>query len=555
MSAQPIEPASEADLWALLADTPAEELEQAIESLPIEFVHALLGTQRGTVEATPANPLIQAQEIDPGFRSRPHLEYLSQRIAQAVEDVENGQSRKIVISMPPRMGKSTLGSIHTPTWILRRHPEWKIGLVSHSPSLAVSWGRSIRRQIEEYGAMLNLTIARDAGAAADWQTLQRGGVTSRSAPNQSITGLGFKVMILDDLVKDFAAAHSVTQRQSIWDWWLANSLTRLEPPSLVIAIGTRWHEDDFIGRLLSTEYDGDPDEWEVINFPAIAEDADVLGRAPGEPLISPLLEETDEEAHKRWDSIKRGVGSYVWAALYQGRPAPAEGAIFNTGWWRYWTKNPANATEDERVVYLDPDEHGHATWLDSWDMAFKGTDSSDYVVGQRWLKVGADRFLIDQMRKRMTFTQTLAAVLAFADNGRLYSRHVHKRLVEEKANGAAVIDVLRKKIPGMLPRNPKDPKEVRAHAVTPECESGNVLLPYPGDPGNEWVADLLSELRNFPNDAHDDQVDALTQALKELRDAGVGGLTVPGQSKAGRAAQLRPVRITQTAAAMGRRTG
>src|SRR5687768_6323844 len=101
MSADPmVEPASEADLWAALAQVPEEDLASAIEGLPIEFVHALLGTQRGTVEATPANPMIQAQELDPGFRSRPHLDYLSKRIAQAVEDVENGQSRKIVISMP-----------------------------------------------------------------------------------------------------------------------------------------------------------------------------------------------------------------------------------------------------------------------------------------------------------------------------------------------------------------------------------------------------------------------------------------------------------------------
>src|SRR3546814_1395683 len=95
---------------------------------------------------------------------------------------------------------------------------------------------------------------------------------------------------------DVGAGHSEVLRQSVWDWWLSTASTRLEPPALVIAIGTRWHEDDFIGRLLSKDHEGDPDEWEVISFPAIAEDDDVLGRAVGEPLLTPLVDETSEEA-------------------------------------------------------------------------------------------------------------------------------------------------------------------------------------------------------------------------------------------------------------------
>jgi predicted phage terminase large subunit-like protein len=283
---------------------------------------------------------------------------------------------------------------------------------------------------------------------------------------------------------------------------------------------TRWHEDDVIGRLLSPEYDGNPEEWEVINFPAIAEEADVLGRAPGDPLISPLIkDETTAQALARWADTKRAVGTYNWVSQYQGRPAPAEGAVFNMGWWRYWTTSPALANEDDggTIRLVDFDALPSPTWIDSWDAAFKGTEQSDYVVGQRWVRAGANRYLVAQVRDRMSFTRTLSAMREFTHP------KVHTHLIEDKANGPAIIDTLREEIAGLKPVNPTNSKEARARAVTPEVESGNVYLPHPAE--FPWVADLLSELRSFPSGAHDDQVDALSQALWELREPGVGMVT------------------------------
>lgn len=477
------------------------------------------------------DPLEAAMQTDDGYRSRPHLEYLAGRLAKAMHDVENGESRFITVSMPPRMGKSALTSVNLPIWLLRRHPDWKIGLVSHSPTLAVSWGRQVRRVVEEHGTEFGIQIAHDAGAVADWQTTEGGSIVSRSAPGQSITGLGFKVMLVDDLVKDFAAAHSAVDRESLWDWWVANAQTRLEPPSLVVVIGTRWHEDDFIGRLLSPEYSPGCDKWEVIKFPAIAEQADVLGRSEGDPLFSPLLEETREEALERWAQMKTSMGSYSWAALYQQRPSPAQGAVFDVGWWRYWTRDPAKVTGDGRVV-LAPDAAWRAgQWVDSWDLTFKGSENSDFVVGQRWVRTGPDRYLVAQQRGRWSFTETLDHMERWArtDDHDVspYGEYVHQRLIEDAASGTAAIDVLRKRVAGVKPVQARTSKEIRARAITPEIESGNVYLPHPSDPGNEWVEDLLSELREFPNGKHDDQVDALTQALNGLRDGGRGSVAVP----------------------------
>jgi predicted phage terminase large subunit-like protein len=560
------------DLRELLEGLTDEQIIEAVQNMPQQQVEDLLAATEKAPLLRPRDALEQAQAIDPGYRSRPHLVYLADRLRKAIEDVENGISRYIVCSMPPRSGKSQMGSVYFPVHVLSQHPDWPIGLISHDPSLAVNWGRDVRALVEENAEALGVELAGDAGAAAEWKTTEKGGVLSRSI-GQSITGRGFKVLIVDDAVKDFADAHSAAKRKALWNWWTANASTRQNGPWLVLFIGTRWHEDDVLGRLLSPEFEGDTDRWEVIRFPAIAEEHDVLGREPGEPLLSPLMEETSEQALERWESVKRSVGSYNWNALYQQRPSSPKGAIFDIDWWRFWTRNAQHVSRnheegcagrncecppDGKVVML-PDLSS-ARWLDSWDMAFKATDASDYVVGQRWAQMGALKYLIHQDRKRMTFTQTLSRMRLWADttsNVTPYAASVYERLVEDKANGTAVIDTLKEEISGLIAVNPTESKEARARAVTPDAEAGNVLLPYPGDPGNEWVADLLSELRDFPSGAHDDQVDSLTQALSRMRTPQRASISQPGKvtTLAGRRRGQTALAQTRSYGAPTRRRG
>lgn len=263
-------------------------------------------------------------------------------------------------------------------------------------------------------------------------------------------------------------------------------------------------------------------------------------------------------------ALETTTGNYVvWGyassnSMYQQRPAPQKGAIFDAGWWRFWTTDPARATEDGRIIFLDPGGLIGGLWLDSWDTAFKASEDSSWVVAQRWVKQGPNRYLITQKRGRWSFTATIKEMKAWAatddHKNSPFGRFVHKRLIEEKANGAAIIDTLRKEISGMKAINPRTSKEARARAITPEVESGHVYLPHPLDPGNEWVTDLLSELRNFPHDANDDQVDTLTQALEEYRDDGVGGVTVPGRAPApGVMGRSIPRNIAKAASTMNRR--
>lgn len=479
------------------------------------------------------SPLAQALELDSTFRNRPHLEYLSARITRAVKDVERGQDRRLVVSMPPRSGKTHLTSFYTPLWMLRRHPEWEIMTASYDPALTRRWASNIRSVIEEKPG-LGIALQKDGGAGGQWSTVEGGGMYSSSVRG-SMTGLGARVMIIDDPVKDRKEVQSEVMRNALWDWWLSVALTRLQPPSLVIVVATRWHEDDFMGRLLSADYEGDPEEWESVRIPALADDVDPLGRTEGQPLYSPLVEqETEESATQRWEGVRRAVGEYTWAGLYQQRPSPAKGSIFDVEWWKYWTTDPTLAKEDGSVVYLDPDTLTQGTWVDSWDCNFGNTSgtSSSYVVGQRWVRHRADRFLIAQQRGRWSFVETLARMKAWATPPPVhelnpYGHHVHTRLIEKKANGAAIIDTLRRDISGMVPVNPTTSKESRARAITPEVMSGNVFLPHPSESQNSWVRELLSEARNFPNGTNDDQVDALTQALDYLRTATPAQITVP----------------------------
>lgn len=484
----------------------------------------------------PATLAQQARELDPQYRMRPHLQYLSDRIGQAVSDVENGQNRMLAVSLPPRAGKSTTLSLYGPVWLLRRHPEWKIVTAAYDGGLTSAWAKQSRTLIETRPD-LGVVLAPDGGAGWHWATVEGGGLRAVSVRG-GLTGYGAKVLIVDDPVKDFVEAHSPLSRQALWDWWLAVAQTRLEPPYLVIVVMTRWHEDDFIGRLLSDEHEGDPADWEVISLPAIADAPDdVLGRREGDPLYSPLVEETREEALNRWTDVKRAVGTYTFSAMYQQHPSSPRGTIFDTSWWKFWTMNESRATEDGRVVYLDPSSLTGGRWLDSWDCNFDKVDESagSWVVGQRWARNQANRYLIAQQRDRWTFTQTLKRMEQWAEPSN-WARSpcgslVHQRLIEKKANGAAIIDVLKDKISGLKPITPHESKEARARAVTPEIESGNVYLPHPSDPGNEWVNDFLSEVRDFPSGLADDQVDSMTQALSNLRIVGHGQITVPGGSR------------------------
>lgn len=288
-------------------------------------------------------------------------------------------------------------------------------------------------------------------------------------------------LIVDDPIKNAKEAQSVTARESVWQEWESTLSTRLHKGASVIVIMTRWHEDDFVGRLLQNS----PYNWHRLRLPAVAEEEeDLLGREVGETL-SPELGFDEEWAKNK----KIEVGSRTWASLYQQRPSPAEGAIFQREWIQYFNVQPS----------------GYESMVMSWDMTFKDSKTSDYVVGQVWQKSGSEFYCIDQIRAQMDFTQSVQAVF------NLKNKYPKCRtiLIEDKANGPAIINTLKKKVSGIVPITPRESKTARAYSVTPFFEAGNVFykstLPH--------LNDTVEELAAFDNSAHDDTVDAMTQAL------------------------------------------
>lgn len=226
----------------------------------------------------------------------------------------------------------------------------------------------------------------------------------------------------------------------------------------------------------------------MVNFPAIAE-ADEPHRKQGEAL------HPERYPLEQLLKIKAAIGTRDWEALYQQHPTPEGGTIFHEEWLKYWL--PKDLPNFDQMVL-------------SWDMTFKEGDASDFVVGQAWGRKGGDFYLVDQMRGRWGFTDTMERFKCLAEK---YPQATRK-LVEDKANGPAVIDSLKHHISGIIPVEPDGSKVARAHAVTALFEAGNVYIPDPSL--FPWVREYITELTQFPSVAHDDQVDATTQALRHF---------------------------------------
>jgi predicted phage terminase large subunit-like protein len=374
------------------------------------------------------------------------------------------------------------------------YPDKPVLEVSYSADLAHRFGKLNRRKVEEFGRQIfGIEISKEKSSMTEWDIHNQFGGMVSVGIDGSITGKGGSLVIIDDPIKNRKEAESEVIRNKIWNEWQNTIYTRLQDDAIVILIVTRWHEDDLAGRLLNPEF-SDPREiaeWEILSLPAICEDgSDPLGRIPGQSLWP------EYGFHEDWaEKTKRTVGSQTWAALYQQRPAPTEGSLIKRNWWKFYSKLPEKFDEI----------------IQSWDCAFKDTDTSDFVVGQVWGRIGADKYLIDQVRGRMDFPATIQAIKT------LSAKHPRAtaKLIEDKANGTAVIATLKHQVSGLISVNPEGGKVVRAQAVTPEIEAGNVYLPAPSIAS--WIHDFIEECASFPRGKHDDQVDAMSQSLARLQ--------------------------------------
>jgi predicted phage terminase large subunit-like protein len=292
--------------------------------------------------------------------------------------------------------------------------------------------------------------------------------------------------------------------------------SRLNDPSTgsIVIIMQRLSERDLAAHVLARggyEHLNLPTEFELERRTVTS-----IGRDPrvneGQLLFPRLFPQTVIA------EAKTNLGTQGYAAQHQQRPAPAEGGIFKRYWWRFWVPRGSNLPP---IIFRDAEGIDHEAavitlpvYMDelvqSWDCSFKDLKESDFVAGELWGRRGADVFLLDQTHARLNFPDTVQAVRNMSSKwpGAL------AKLIEDRANGTAVIQTLAYELPGIIPVEPLGGKVARAYAVTPRIEAGNVYLPHPAFA--PWVSEFIEECASFPNARHDDWVDAMTQALARL---------------------------------------
>jgi predicted phage terminase large subunit-like protein len=423
--------------------------------------------------------------------------WVHQEICQTLdlflEDLIDGKRPRLIITMPPRSGKSEIVSRRFPAYFLGRYPDLSIISISYSASLAEDFNREVQRIIDsdKYKAIFTNTKLSDKTnknykrTSDIFEIVDHKGVYCSAGVGGGITGKGCDILIIDDPIKNRQEANSETVRKKIFDWYSSTAYTRLSPIGGVIMMCTRWHLDDLIGKVLS---DKKQKPFHVISYPAIAEH-DEKHRKQGEAL------HPERFSLEILNEIKSTMSTADWLSLYQQKPVPDGGAIFEVSKIRYYDET-TEPTHFDKVI-------------GSWDMTFKATNNSDFVVGQLWGKKGSEFYLLDMVRDRMDFVKTLKVFINFANK----HKNCNCWLVEDKANGSAIISTLKKHISGIIPITPKESKQERAYSVTPYFEAGNVFFPK----NQKFIKELEEEMLQFPAGSHDDTIDSMTQALNYFR--------------------------------------
>jgi predicted phage terminase large subunit-like protein len=435
----------------------------------------------------------------PNFKRSAFSEIVCSALDKFILDVRAGKRPVLILQAPPQHGKSEMVSRKLPAFLLGIEPSWRIGTASYSSELAHTMSQDVRRNLAmvEHKTLFPISGTKnkfDINRMGEFNAPGGTGGLLAVGVGAGLTGRPVDIGIIDDPTKDQQEALSDVTKESHWSWYQSVFMTRLAERSGQIIMATSWAEDDLPARIvkLYTETHELRDRITILRFPALNYPNET-GFNQAMP-VGPLVPELKSEAFLR--EQKAGMSDYWWSALYQQSPRPVGGNVFKESGIRYYL--PKDLPKRFEKI------------LDSWDCTFKDTDGTDYVVGGKWGKAGANSYLLAIKRDRMSFTKTAEEVEALR-NTEPISREI---LIEDKANGPAVIDFLKKTVFGILAVEPDGSKLARAHAVTSVWEAGNVWLPHPDVA--PWVKAFVDELTRFPAAAHDDQVDMTTQALRRL---------------------------------------
>lgn len=415
-------------------------------------------------------------------------------ICTALEKVVTGQTKRLIINVPPRSGKTEIAVINFMAWCMGNFPDSEFIHASYSKRLATANAYATRAimQHEKFNEIFgDVYLSTDSRAKDEFRT-DVGGIVYATGSEGTITGYGAGKMrdyfggaiIIDDPHKA-GEANSDTMRQNVLDWFSTTMESRKNSPDTpIIVIMQRLHEDDLSGFLLNG---GNGEDWEHILIPALDENDETFWQGQFKT----------EDLHRL-----RKTNSYVFSGQMMQTPSPTGGGMFKTEWWKFYNSLPSL---EYRMIYADT--------------AMKTGQENDYSVFQCWGKKGDDIYLIDQLRGKWEAPQLLQVAKSFwAKHKQESNGNLRKMMIEDKASGTGLIQQMKQErlqVGGI--KRDKD-KVTRAYDAAPPIEAGRVHLPS----GAAWVNDYISEFEMFPNGKHDDQIDPTMDAIQDLLNT-VGG--------------------------------
>lgn len=502
-----------------------------------DFCSGLEPSDLGTVErivaeehadhwrADPASTAAYLTRGDPEpIQVYPYTALLSRKFVDAVE----GRSTRQIWNLPPQHGKSTLASQWGPAWALDHNPRIRIILSSYGDDLASENADAVREILRRHHQELTVILRPDRQERRRFKTGEGGGIHAAGI-DSSITGFPADGVVLDDPFKNWQDAHSAARRLHVMNQFKSVLRMRQSRDDFwIIVVMTRWHELDLSATLLAEMREGEGEEWEHVRLAEVAEAPKVDSTDPILHAPDPLGREPGETLGRFSEAATAGrrqsATAYLWAGMHQQRPSPEEGTELLREWWRV-ADSPPPAYDDE---------------ITSWDMKLKSKESGDFVVGQHWGRTGATMWCDGQLRGQWNQPTTENAIALLA----IRNPNCVKHYVENTGNGPEVMESLRaahegyvvsdgtagllgmteaerdavqavrrRGMPGLIAVTVKGSKEVRARAEAGYLEAGNVVLAPRDAP---FVGQLIDEAAAFPNGAHDDQVDAWSQAMSKL---------------------------------------
>lgn len=427
---------------------------------------------------------------------------------------------KLMVSMPPRHGKSYLISEHTAPWFLARYPEKRVLLASYEADFAASWGVKARRHLEEHPEF-GFILDPSSRSGSRWDILNHRGGMVTAGQGGPITGRGMHLGILDDPIKNAEDVMSQGERDKAEDWWHSTFHNRLEPDAVEMVVLTRWHEDD-IGARLS---EGEKDKWFVVNLPALAFEEtneagisidverddmpDPLGRLPGEALCPERYSATYLEELR--DSPLAG-GRLWFSAQYQGRPTIEDSGMFPKSHFRYYTRegNRYHLITDNGVEYV---ELKHCFRFITVDLAASSKTSADWTVFSCWDALPNNRLLlVDRFRDRIEAPEHYETLKAFVrDMQKQDDPKMRFVGVEKSTYGLSLIQVLVRE-PGFIVRELTPDKDKFSRAIPAGLAVKNHQVFFPKNA--PWLPIWNAELTKFrAGAAKDDQVDTFSYAV------------------------------------------